>query len=253
MSISIISRDQQAKGLFNGGEIVENKPIGFPQDGDYLKPYSNIFYWAHAWTPGASSTIALHPHEGFEIMSFVLDGSIEHFDTKTNDWITLQKGDVQLIQAGNGISHAEKINANSAIFQIWFDPNLSQSLLKPAAYVDFSSDTFPSSILVDGKIIHYAGTNGIIKLDSTAIEIMEYRFNSIEEKIHLPEKKILSAYLIDGSLEVNNHNIVTDDFLLVEGVEELQFSGNAPGRLFIILSADQVAYPTYAQQHILRY
>lgn len=251
MSISIVSRDKQAKGLFNGGEIVENKPIGFPQDGDYLKPYSNIFYWAHAWTPGKSSTIALHPHEGFEIMSFVLDGSIEHFDTKTNNWIPLQKGDVQLIQAGNGISHAEKINTNSAIFQIWLDPNLSQSLLKPAAYIDFSSDTFRSTALANGKIIHYAGANGIIKLDSTDIEIMEYRFNSIEEKIHLPEKKILSAYLIDGSLEVNNQTLEKDDFLLVEGEQYVQISSKTSGRFFIILSASQVAYPTYAQQHIL--
>ena len=50
--IRIISKENQAKGNFNNGEILENKPIGFPQDGGTVKPYSNLFYWAHVWTPG---------------------------------------------------------------------------------------------------------------------------------------------------------------------------------------------------------
>ena len=52
MSISIYTKENQADGNFNYGEILEKKPIGFPQDGGKLKPYSNLFYWAHAWTPG---------------------------------------------------------------------------------------------------------------------------------------------------------------------------------------------------------
>ena len=60
MSISIYKKENQADGNFNYGEILEKKPIGFPQDGGKLKPYSNLFYWAHAWTPGTKSTIGLH-------------------------------------------------------------------------------------------------------------------------------------------------------------------------------------------------
>ena len=41
MVIEIFDKSQQAKGSFNNGEILENKPIGFPQDGGFLKPYSN--------------------------------------------------------------------------------------------------------------------------------------------------------------------------------------------------------------------
>ena len=106
MPVEIFNKNQQASGNFNNGEILENKPIGFPQDGGQLKPYSNLFYWAHAWTPTKKSTIGLHPHQGFEICSFVLKGNINHFDTKQNKWIPLQEGDVQIIRAGNGISHA---------------------------------------------------------------------------------------------------------------------------------------------------
>ena len=142
MSIRIIKKNQQASGQFNGGEILENKPIGFPREGGHLKPYSNLFYWAHAWSDNGS-TIGLHPHQGFEIMSFVMKGSIEHFDTKLNKWKSLEEGAAQIIRAGNGISHSEKINAGGHMFQIWFDPDLNKTLKQEASYDDYSIDQFP--------------------------------------------------------------------------------------------------------------
>ena len=53
MSVIIFNKKEQASGNFNNGDILEKKPIGFPQDGGKLKPYSNIFYWADAWTPAS--------------------------------------------------------------------------------------------------------------------------------------------------------------------------------------------------------
>ena len=90
MSVLIYKKQDQAKGEFNNGEILENKPIGFSQDGGHLKPYSNLFYWAHA-SAHVDSTIGLHPHKGFEIMTFVLEGKIKHYDTLIDNWIELKK------------------------------------------------------------------------------------------------------------------------------------------------------------------
>ena len=116
--IEVFKKENQAYGEFNNGEIIENKPIGFPADRGPISSYSNLFYWAHA-TAKLDSTIGLHPHKGFEIMTFVLSGSIKHYDTLINKWIKLDKGDVQVIQSGSGISHSEFIQKNSSIFQIW--------------------------------------------------------------------------------------------------------------------------------------
>ena len=142
MGISVYEKSDQASGSFNQGEILEKKPIGFPQDGGRLKPYSNIFYWAHAWTSDKKSTIGLHPHRGFEICSFVLKGKINHFDTVQNKWIPLEEGDVQVIRSGSGISHSEEICDNSEIFQIWFDPDLSKTLTK---YLSFPCEFLRST------------------------------------------------------------------------------------------------------------
>src|SRR5215831_8065385 len=137
MSVTIYPFDKQHHGGFNGGEIVENKPVQFSDDGK-LQPYSNLFYWANAIAK-KDSTIGLHPHQAFEIMSFVLEGEIEHYDTKNQKWIPLKAGDVQIIRAGSGISHAERMHKNGRMFQIWLDPDLTKTFRVPATYDDYSA------------------------------------------------------------------------------------------------------------------
>ena len=66
MSIHIVRKAHQGYGQFNGGEILENKPISFPREGGELRSYSNIFYWAHAWSE-EGSTIGLHPIKGLKL------------------------------------------------------------------------------------------------------------------------------------------------------------------------------------------
>ena len=165
--LQIIAKDKQANGNFNNAKILEKKPIGFPHDGGMIKPYSNLFYWAHAWTPGEKSTIGLHPHQGFEICSFVLSGYINHFDTKLKKWIKLEKGSVQVIKSGSGISHSEEIGEDSSIFQIWFDPNIAISITNEAEYSDYDVDIFPtfSNPDFDKKIIK--GQNSTLNLLSS--------------------------------------------------------------------------------------
>ena len=42
MPVTVIPKEEQGKGAFNNGQILENKPLGFPQDNGLLKPYSNL-------------------------------------------------------------------------------------------------------------------------------------------------------------------------------------------------------------------
>ena len=106
MSIKIVKIEDQAKGAFDGMKILENKPIGFPQDRGIQQPYSNLSYWANAWSYNGG-LIDEHPHQMFEIMSFVIEGEIQHYDSKFNRWLSLKKGDAHIIRSGNGITHAE--------------------------------------------------------------------------------------------------------------------------------------------------
>jgi redox-sensitive bicupin YhaK (pirin superfamily) len=216
MPIQKFSKEKQASGSFNYGEILENKPIGFPQDGGKLKPYSNLFYWAHAWASDKDSTIGLHPHRGFEICSFVLKGEIEHYDTLLDKWITLSEGDVQVIKAGKGISHSEKLKSGSEIFQIWFDPNIQESLYINASYNDFKSKEFQLEFQsgIEKKII--SNEMNQIDLDSDGIQIFHYNFN---DGIHYHSIKDLfyhSIFILSGTLNIGDKEFSKGDFIIID-------------------------------------
>ena len=248
MKITIIKVEDQARGQFNYGEIMENKPIGFPQDGGRLKPYSNLFYWAHAWTPGKESTIGEHPHQGFEIMSFVLKGSLEHFDSKHNGWRKLSEGDAQIIRAGNGITHAEKVNENSEFFQIWVDPGLDKTLNQEASYDDYPAEAFPIEEKDGMKVRHYAGNNAPMKMDAPGVSIMEIWLREGKHKLQVNKADINSIYLIEGEIKLNESNMSVSDYAIVEDAGELTLVSSGVSRLFIMKNPATVNYLTYAQR-----
>jgi len=246
MEIEIIKKNQQARGEFNGGEILENKPIGFPREGGHLKPYSNLFYWAHAWSDNGS-TIGLHPHQGFEIMSFVLKKDIEHFDTKLDKWITLNEGAAQIIRAGNGISHSERINAGSHIFQIWFDPNLRVTLEKEASYDDYTIDQFPVEEINGIKTVTYKGEGSPLQMDTPGIEIYIKEFQAGEHELNLSIDSINSLYIIQGVIKVNEETLVQDDFFIVKDSNSIKVEAKETTRIFLISSPVKLDYSTYAE------
>lgn len=238
--IRLYKKEAQAYGEFNFGEIIENKPIGFPSDGGKLKPYSNIFYWAHAKAQ-TESTIGLHPHKGFEIITIVLEGFIEHYDTSIDRWIGLEKGDIQVIQAGWGISHSEKLHKDSSIFQIWFDPDLSISLGKKPKYRDYHDVNFLINTKGQNKIKRF---DKDINLDSESIEIYEWNIKE-NQKISLDLKKIHSFYVRSGLFKINEISYSTNDFMVIEQESEIQIKIQEDTTIFGISSPKKPSYPTY--------
>ena len=63
-----------------------------------------------------------HPHRGFETVTLVLDGAIEHYDNHGNQG-TLRAGDVQWLTAGRGIIHDEKPAPGQIVhlLQLWLN------------------------------------------------------------------------------------------------------------------------------------
>jgi len=146
------------------------------------------------------STIGLHPHQGFEICSFVIEGSIKHFDSQQNKWIELKKGDAQIIRSGNGISHAEEILDNSRMFQIWFDPNISKTITQPATYSDYKHASFPILKKEKISITTIKGNDSPFQMDSEGIEIYEIKYDDGLHETNLDSKKIYSFFIKQGNL-----------------------------------------------------
>lgn len=243
--IKITPKDKQAYGAFNGGQIVENKPIGFAREGGEVKPFSTLFYWAYA-EANVDSTIGLHPHQGFEIMSFVLKGTIRHFDSKQNQWIPLEAGDAQIIRAGSGIKHAEHMHEGSAMFQIWFDPNLNETMQHEATYSDYRAAGFPEKEKDGVKETVYIGEDSPFELFTKGTRISTYDFSE-KATIPLNINELHSIYVQSGNGEVGGQTYNSDDFIQVEEESEITFSTRTATRIFVVSSPKVLEYQTYAE------
>lgn len=75
-------------------------------------------------TIAAKSGFPPHPHNDMEIVTFVRTGAITHKDSLGNQGRTAA-GDVQVMSAGTGITHAEYNLEDEAttLFQIWIIPD----------------------------------------------------------------------------------------------------------------------------------
>jgi len=244
--MQILTKEYQAKSFFDGGAIIENKPIGFPQDKGEQKPFSNLFYWANAWSD-RGGLIGEHPHQLFEIMSFVIEGEIQHYDNKYDRWLPLKKGDVQIIRSGNGIRHAEKIMPGGRMFQIWFDPNVHVTYNKEASYSDYKSENMHYFEENSIKVKNYIGKGGPVEMDAEAVVISELTLPKGNHIIAIPEGKISTFYFIKGIAQANNQTLKEHDFIITEEEKTITFDTEEETHLFTVEVAKQLSYKTYLE------
>jgi redox-sensitive bicupin YhaK (pirin superfamily) len=151
-----------------------------------------------------------HPHRGFETVTYVLDGAVDHKDSLGNHG-HLGAGSVQWMTAGRGIVHSEMPNhdANKSSlwgFQLWV--NLPRTLkMGPPRYQDLMAGRIPEVTLGDAKVRLVAGeagnTRGPVEGIVTAPTMLDVRVPPRARFVHtLPASHNAFAYVIDGALEI---------------------------------------------------
>src|SRR5688572_21779056 len=89
-----------------GGGFVVRRP--FPTRGlDHVDPFLLLDEMGPVtYEPGQAVGAPDHPHRGFETVTYLLEGSMQHEDSAGHRG-RLQTGDVQWMTAGAGIIHSE--------------------------------------------------------------------------------------------------------------------------------------------------
>jgi redox-sensitive bicupin YhaK (pirin superfamily) len=258
MQARVYTPAMQGIGEFDGGKIKEQKPIGFPGEGSVIKRVGPLFYWAWA-TSSAEAMIGLHPHQGFEIMTYVVKGSAFHGDTLGTD-STVGAGGAQVMQTGSGVSHQEKISADAELFQIWFEPELTEAVRRKPTYHQYEHKEFPQVSHAAGyKVKTVIGTDAPVQL-VTDIEMWDVEVNSGSQYQHkIDAGYSLTALVIRGQgtwgesgtskQPVQFHH---KDFILAAAESETEVaitnSDEEIMRLILIKVPTTVPYPLYRKR-----
>jgi redox-sensitive bicupin YhaK (pirin superfamily) len=117
-------RKSQDRGHFNHGWLDTFHTFSF---GDYRDPRHMHFRSLRVMNEdrvAAGQGFGMHPHRDMEIVTYVLEGALEHRDSMGNGEV-LRPGELQRMTAGTGIMHSEFNPSPSEpvhLYQIWLFP-----------------------------------------------------------------------------------------------------------------------------------
>jgi quercetin 2,3-dioxygenase len=138
-------------------------------------------------------TFGDHPHRGFETVTYVLEGQVEHADNHGGHGM-LQPGDVQWMTAGRGVVHSEEAGPDGAhSLQLWVNLPASKKMSEPR-YQDLRRDAVPVRQENGAEIRVYPGAT---HLPITMIEMTLEADASVSQS--LPASHNAFLYVIEGS------------------------------------------------------
>lgn len=153
-----------------------------------------------------------HPHRGFETITYMLTGRMQHSDSSGNEGL-LESGGVQWMNAGRGVIHSEMPQQEAgrmAGFQLWL--NLpSAEKMSPPWYKDLQANHLPRLTTDSGAEImvlagHSHGVKGAVQRPTTEPLYLD---------VHLPAGSLFSQaitashnafiQLYEGEIKVAQH------------------------------------------------
>ncbi|MEM8925666.1 MAG: pirin family protein [Actinomycetota bacterium] len=149
-STRAVDRIVSSISTLEGGGFPVNRPFPSPSLA-LLDPFLLLDEMAPVEVPpGEAVGAPAHPHRGFETVTYILQGEVEHRDSAGNHGI-IGPGDVQWMTAGDGIIHSEmpseRVQTEGGVghgLQLWV--NLPAALRRTApTYQGITADRIPTA------------------------------------------------------------------------------------------------------------
>ena len=196
--------------------------------------YDPFVLWDH-FTIEPGNGFPTHPHRGFEAITYMFSGSMQHKDNLGNQ-STVTVGGAQRFTAGRGIEHSEMPAAEgqSSGIQLWI--NLPQRLkqIQPD-YQQVDGEQVPVVQQEDARVRVIVGDSSPMKIqtDIRYYDVSLSTGGQYQETVPKAFRGLL--YLMQGAIEVNAQRLSQGQALFFEHTDALSVSAAGDSRFMLVM------------------
>ena len=194
--------------------------------------------------------VGQHPHRGFETVTIVYDGEVEHRDSTGNGGV-IGRGDVQWMTAGSGILHEEfhstdygKRGGPFEMVQLWVNLPKKDKMAAPG-YQGITDAQIPAVALPDG-----AGTLRVIAGDYDGNDGPAHTFSPMNvwdvrllagKSVRLPQAEgwTTQVVVLAGTVMVNGETLLREKQMATLSTEGTDVTIEANGDAKLLLLAGE--------------
>ncbi|MEL6130819.1 MAG: pirin family protein [Cyanobacteria bacterium J06633_23] len=166
-----------------------------------------------------------HSHRDMEIISYVVDGALEHKDSLGNGSV-IRPGDVQRMSAGTGISHSEyNASKDSPVhfLQIWVLPE-KQGIDPGYEQTYFSPEEKQGKLRLVGS---NDGRDGSVTIHQN-MNLYAARLTTGDQVNHrLPASRVAWVQVVRGAIALNGQSLSAGDGAAITATESLAIQGQS--------------------------
>ncbi len=183
--------------------------------------------------PGAG--FPTHPHRGFEAITYMFEGTMQHKDNLGNE-STVSAGGAQRFTAGSGIEHSEMPAPDSVSrgIQLWINLPRSKKAIAPD-YQQVDVDQFPETPVKSGTIRTIVGDGSPLRLH-TPVRYLDVRLHSdghYEDTVESGYRGLI--YLVEGTIRIGERTLNSGESCFVEGPDRIDITAMASARFMVCL------------------
>lgn len=172
-----------------------------------------------------------HPHKDMEIVTYIIDGAIEHKDSMGNGTV-ITAGEVQRMTAGTGVRHSEFNHSQDKelhLLQIWIYPE--QDGLEPG----YEQTRFPRKKKLNRLCL--VGSRDGREGSVTIHQDVDLYASVLEEgkdlSLDLQNDRKVFVQLVDGNITVNGQALSTGDGAQVQDERALRISASSDAEFLV--------------------
>ena len=200
-----------------------------------------------------------HPHRGFETVTIVYQGEVEHKDNAGNAG-KIGPGDVQWMTAARGILHEEMHGAEFTrkggtleMIQLWVNLPAKDKMTPPRYQENVNKDIPVVTLKDKGGIVRviageYAGKTGPAQT-FTPIDLWDIRLNKGHTlDLQLPEAFTTSLLILKGTVQVNGMEKINSREMVLFARDGEHISVEATSdSVFMVLNGEPIDEPIVGQ------